>query len=52
MDKLPVDLQYLGDDKMREGDLQTRKLLSDTLFQVKLLINFNSSLAWFTTTID
>lgn len=34
MDKLPIDLQYLPEDKVREGDLQTRVLLSDTLFQL------------------
>ena len=36
MEKLPLDLQYLPDDKERESDLQTRVLLSDTLFQVKI----------------
>lgn len=34
MDKLPIDLQYLPEDKRREPDLQTRVLLSDTLFQL------------------
>ena len=34
MEKLPLDLQYLPEDKCRESDLQTRILLSDTLFQI------------------
>lgn len=34
MDKLPIDLQYLPEDKCREPDLQTRTYLSDTLFQM------------------
>merc|ERR1712224_459725 len=34
MEKFPLDLQYIPEDKCRESDLQTRILLSDTLFQM------------------
>lgn len=34
MEKLPLELQYLPEDQKREGDLQTRILLSDMLFQL------------------
>lgn len=33
-DKLPLDLQYLPEDKVREPDLQTRISISDTLYQM------------------
>lgn len=32
---LPVDLQYLSDDKEREPDPEIRKLLLEALMQVK-----------------
>ena len=34
IDKLPIELQYLPEDKARESDRQTRNLISDTLFQM------------------
>lgn len=33
-EKLPLDLQYLSDDKKREGDAVIRKILVEALFQV------------------
>ena len=37
--KLPLDLQYLGDDKERECDPGIRKMLIEAVFQVIYLIN-------------
>ena len=34
MEKLPPDLQYLGDDKQREADPDIRKMLLEALLQV------------------
>ena len=34
MEKLPLDLQYLPEDKSRESDLETRVFISDILFQM------------------
>lgn len=33
-DKLPIDLQYLGDEKEREPDEDIRKMLLEALHQV------------------
>lgn len=33
-EKLPIDLQYLGEDKTRERDPDIRKILLETLIQV------------------
>jgi hypothetical protein len=33
-DKLPIDLQYLGEDKTREQDPDIRKMLLEALTQV------------------
>jgi len=33
-DKLPIDLQYLGEDKVRERDPDIRKMLIEALTQV------------------
>ncbi len=35
-DKLPMDLQYLGDDKERETDAEIRMMLVECLMMVKL----------------
>jgi len=35
-DKLPIDLQYLGEDKTREQDPDIRKMLLEALTQVFL----------------
>lgn len=37
-DKLPIDLQYLGEEKTREPDPDIRKMLLEALAQVFLLI--------------
>lgn len=36
-DKLPIDLQYLGEEKTREQDPDIRKMLLEALTQVPLL---------------
>ena len=36
MDKLPIELQYLGEEKTRESDADVRKMLIEALTQVKL----------------
>lgn len=36
-DKLPIDLQYLGEEKTREQDPDIRKMLLEALTQVLLL---------------
>ena len=33
-DKLPIELQYLGDEKIREEDADIRKILLEALTQV------------------
>ena len=38
-DKLPIDLQYLGEDKCREVDPDIRKMLIEALTQVSYTIN-------------
>ncbi len=35
IDKLPIDLQYLDEDKKVEEDADIRKLLLESLLQVK-----------------
>ena len=35
MEKLPLDLQYLEPSKQREHDPDIRKMLLDTIYQVK-----------------
>lgn len=34
MERLPEDLQYLGDDKTRDGDPDIRKMLIESVMQV------------------
>lgn len=41
-DKLPVDLQYLGEEKTREPDPDIRKMLLETLTQVIFQLKFSS----------
>lgn len=36
MDKLPIELQYLGEEKTREQDADIRKMLVEALTQVTL----------------
>ena len=38
MEGLPEDLQYLGDDKMREDDPDIRKMLIESVMQVCVCI--------------
>jgi len=38
IDKLPIDLQYLDEDKKIEEDADIRKLLLESLLQVKALL--------------
>ena len=38
-DKLPIDLQYLGEDKSREPDADIRKMLLEALTQVVSPLN-------------
>lgn len=37
-DKLPLDLQYLPEDKTRESEPEIRKMLLEILMQVKIII--------------
>jgi hypothetical protein len=39
-DKLPIELQYLGDEKTREEDADIRKILLEALTQVFSLLLF------------
>ena len=38
MEGLPEDLQYLGDDKMREDDPDIRKMLIESVMQVRVCV--------------
>lgn len=41
MDKLPLELQYLPEDKMREPDPDIRKMLLEALIQVHGILVLN-----------
>lgn len=41
MQKLPIDLQYLSDDKKREPQADLRIILLESLLQVCKLFEFN-----------
>ncbi len=46
VDKLPIDLQYLDEDKKVEEDADIRKLILESLLQVWQLCN-NNTFLWY-----